>query len=372
MNSIRVSILFFLVLGLYSCSEKATLEGYELSFNLNGSDGQEVFLRDFRYEVLDSGILENGSIVFKGNLSHPKLSYLIVEGMERERLGVFLENSRIEVKSNIDSLPDANISGSAAHELYEKFLIAQASMSKKYNELYRAYNMAEEAGDSLAMTSIDQQWEDTEEEFKEWEKSFVFENPTSTVAAHLIYRDLKYKVDLEELRSLTESLDPVLGSSDYVILLNERIAILDKTKPGQPMLDFSQSDTSGNPISSDSFRGKYLLVDFWASWCGPCRRENPNVVAMYNELKDQGPGFEILGVSFDKDRKKWIGAIHDDQLTWPQVSDLQGWDNAAGKLYGIEGIPHTLLVDPNGVIIEHKLRGEELRKRLEELLMTEG
>jgi thiol-disulfide isomerase/thioredoxin len=107
-------------------------------------------------------------------------------------------------------------------------------------------------------------------------------------------------------------------------------------------------------------------VDFWAAWCGPCRRENPNNVSLYADYKDKG--FEILGVSFDNNREDWIKAINDDGLTWPQVSDLKGWKSAAGKLYGVSSIPHTVLLDKEGVIIAKNLRGEELREKVAELL----
>jgi peroxiredoxin len=137
-----------------------------------------------------------------------------------------------------------------------------------------------------------------------------------------------------------------------------------------PAVDFALNDTTGNPIAISSFKGDYLLIDFWASWCGPCRRENPNVVALYNDFKDKG--FEIIGVSFDDDGNKWINAIHQDGLIWPHVSDLKGWGSAAGKLYGINSIPATVLLDRDGIIIAKNLRGDALRKKLEELYASEN
>jgi thiol-disulfide isomerase/thioredoxin len=126
------------------------------------------------------------------------------------------------------------------------------------------------------------------------------------------------------------------------------------------------NDTLGIPQKLSSFYGKVLLVDFWATWCGPCRRENPNVVAAYKEFSRKG--FDILGVSFDKNKEKWTRAISDDQLTWHQLSDLEGWNNAAGKLYGIRSIPSNLLLDQNGIIIAKNLMGDDLTNKLEELL----
>jgi len=129
--------------------------------------------------------------------------------------------------------------------------------------------------------------------------------------------------------------------------------------------DFTLPSPEGKDISLSDFRGKVLLIDFWASWCGPCRRENPNVVKVYEEYKDQG--FEILGVSLDRKKERWLKAIEQDGLSWPQVSDLKGWQNAAAQLYGVRSIPHTVLLDREGKIIARNLRGPALEAKLKEV-----
>jgi peroxiredoxin len=133
-------------------------------------------------------------------------------------------------------------------------------------------------------------------------------------------------------------------------------------------MEFTQNDTLGKPVSLSDFKGKYVLIDFWASWCGPCRAENPNVVKAYNNYKDKD--FTVLGVSLDQPGKQeaWLNAIHKDSLTWTHVSDLKFWDNAVAQLYGIRAIPQNLLLDPSGKIIAKNIRGEELKKKLEEVM----
>jgi len=149
-------------------------------------------------------------------------------------------------------------------------------------------------------------------------------------------------------------------------LLKPRLDAIKQLMIGLPAPDFTLETPDGKKVSLKDFKGKVVLIDFWASWCGPCRRENPNVVAMYNRYKDKG--FEILGVSLDRSKEPWIKAIADDKLTWPHVSDLKGWGSSAAALYGITSIPHTVLVDRDGRIVARQLRGEVLGKKLEEIL----
>ncbi len=145
------------------------------------------------------------------------------------------------------------------------------------------------------------------------------------------------------------------------------MAIAKKTGIGATALEFTQNDTLDIPVSLSSFRGKYVLLDFWASWCGPCRAENPNLVKSFNHYKDKG--FNVLSVSLDKPGNKdlWMKAIHDDKLTWTHVSDLAFWNNAVAKMYGINSVPSNFLIDPQGKIVGRNLRGEELNKKLAEI-----
>jgi peroxiredoxin len=195
---------------------------------------------------------------------------------------------------------------------------------------------------------------------------FVKANPGSFAAVYLLNGYVN-RMELEKVEGLYASLSPKYkdtrsGKSIIKGIEARKITAIGKTAP-----DFTQPDTLGNSVTLSSLRGQYVLVDFWASWCGPCRTENPNLVKTFNQYKDKG--FTVLGVSLDQPGKKdaWLAAVHKDNLTWTQVSDLKFWENEAAVLYGIKAIPANLLLDKEGKIIAKDLRGEELNKKLSEL-----
>jgi thiol-disulfide isomerase/thioredoxin len=181
---------------------------------------------------------------------------------------------------------------------------------------------------------------------------------------------MDYTTDYFEMNNLFLSLDGVLKTTARGKELDSILAVLKRGSNGQKMIDFKQNQPDGSLVSFSSFKGKYVLVDFWASWCGPCRAENPRVLKAYNKYKDKG--FTVLGISIDSKKDKWEKAISEDQMPWIQVSDLKGSKNEIAVYYGIHAIPSNYLVDQNGVIIGRNLRGKDLEDKLEVLLGTKS
>ena len=199
-------------------------------------------------------------------------------------------------------------------------------------------------------------------------KGFVTAHPASYISLMVINLLGRQGAAPTEVESLYNSLDPSLKELEIAKMIKKSIDGQKVTDVGSMAPDFSQPDVNGNQVKLSSFRGKYVLVDFWASWCGPCRAENPNVVKAYNKYK--GKNFTVLGVSLDKPgaTADWQGAIKSDGLTWTQVSDLKFWKNEAAVLYLVQSIPANFLIDPNGKIVAKNLRGTDLEDKLAELL----
>ena len=218
---------------------------------------------------------------------------------------------------------------------------------------------------TATLKKLDATFDQMDKEMKTMIVEFAKTNNKFVVSPYLIMRN-SYRFELPELLKISKTFDTCLKASSYYQNVNNRIEILKRVEVGQPAVDFTMNDSLGKPVTLSSLKGKYLLVDFWASWCSPCRAENPNVVKAYQGFHKKG--FDVLGVSFDKNRDKWIKATKDDNLTWNHVSDLAGWGNAAGKLYGINSIPANVLLDKDQKIIAKNLRGEYLIKKLTELL----
>ncbi|MFC2102502.1 redoxin domain-containing protein [Bacteroidota bacterium] len=356
-------IVTVMVIGLTSCGPK---NQFKIVGSINGIDSGLVYLQKREagdWKIIDSSELVAGKFTMQGTIESPEFWYLSVKNA-KVYVPLFVENSTITVDIMADSLEGTSIKGSLSHQVYENYLKRMEPINEEMNAIYMDYKSAREAEDEVAMAAADSMYELVEARQKEEIIVFAKENKSSVVAPYLIYRNA-YMFDLPEMEEAANAMDTGLNSSTYLQDLNKQIAILKAVEIGQPAPDFTQADTTGNPLTLSSLKGNVLLIDFWASWCGPCRAENPNVVAAWEKYHDKG--FDILGVSLDKNRDKWLEAIKADDLTWYQVSDLKYWDNEASNLYGVRSIPSNVLLDQDGIIIARNLRGEDLLNKLEEL-----
>ncbi len=257
------------------------------------------------------------------------------------------------------------LTGSAVYDEYNAFQESISEIYSKARDLYASYQEAEKAGDEEKAKEIEKEMDAIEDEVEEYQRSYLDNNPASFIAPYIV-QSLHYSKEADEIEALLAKLDPSLKGSTLVGNISRRVEVLKNVAVGMPAPEFTQNDSLGNPVSLSSFRGKYLLIDFWAAWCPPCRAENPNVVEAYHKYNNKG--FEVLGVSLDRSRERWLKAVQDDELVWTQVSDLKYWSNEAAALYGISSIPSNLLIDPDGMIIKKNLRGEDLHSALEELM----
>ncbi len=372
MNKILIAACTAVLFFACDASKKGQADGFTIHAEISGvEDSTLVYLqlvRENALKTIDSAAIKSSEVGFSGKLESPEMVYLNI-GNTRKIINLFGENSDISIKVSVDSLDKAEVKGSKTHDDLLAFMDFMKPMDGKSKELNEEYQLASRQQDHGKMQDLAAQYEQMRQEQIKMIGQFVNEKKGSFVAPFIIRRYLAYEMEYAELDSLLEGLDPAVHTSEDYQTLNDRVMRLKSVEVGQPAVDFALNDTTGNPIAISSFRGKVLLIDFWASWCGPCRRENPNVVKLYQDYQDKG--FEIIGVSFDKSRAKWIDAIHQDQLTWSHVSDLKGWSSEAGKLYAINVIPATVLLDREGTIIAKNLRGEALRKKLEEFYAAE-
>jgi thiol-disulfide isomerase/thioredoxin len=348
-----------------ACSP-APKNSYELTGAFKGELPEQVFLNKVvnnKFEAIDSAIVKEGQFKFAGKVTSPEMFYLTFG--EQQNVPFFVENTAIEIAGHIDSLQNTVISGSASNDLHKKFQDSQQDWDKKIRAKYGEFTEVKASGDETLAEKLYAEVDSIYTASQEDIKAFVKSNTNSPVSAYIIRRNLIHSLDLAGLEELTNALNPELKDNIYVGQLMERINTLRNLEPGKEAPLFTQNDTAGNPVSLESFRGKYVLIDFWASWCGPCRRANPHVVELYKKYNSKG--FEILGVSMDSDKNKWLQAIANDKLTWQHVSTLEGWNNPVAKPYGVNSIPHTILIDPYGKIVKRGLGHEELAEKLAEI-----
>jgi peroxiredoxin len=278
----------------------------------------------------------------------------------------FVDGGKTNIELNVDSIATGKVTGGQTQADYIEYSAFMKTFSLKQQAMVKDYNEARYKGDAGTMNTISGQYQTLEQDFKASIYNFVKTKPKSAVSGYAIYFNYQgNNVIAEELEGLVNLLDKKFLDTKYGQLAQEKLKQMRGTMIGYPAIEFSQASPEGKQIKLSEFKGKYVLVDFWASWCGPCRAENPNVVMAYQKYKDKG--FTVFGVSLDSNKEAWLKAVDKDNLTWPQVSDLKGWQNDVAKLYGISSIPQNLLLDKEGKIIAKNLRGADLEAKLEEL-----
>jgi len=355
-----------LILTLVISSMFAVAQQKEYNFTIEGNivDLKKPYVYLTIGRKRDSIPVESGKFSYKGNVDEPLYCYLSYERSFGQ--GFFVENGIITVKGNANALSDVHISGGKIQQEWNILEQDRKALKEERRNLSRKFTIANNALDIPTRTVVENQMDQVDAKINSIGKAYIFNNPKSYVSLSEI-RNLQYSnPEYIEYSTLYEKLDPSLKKTKIALEIESTLELLKRSAIGQEMKDFIQNDPSGSPISLSSFKGKYVLVDFWAAWCGPCREENPNVLKVYQQFSNMD--FTVLGVSLDSNAEKWKKAIEDDKLPWIQVSDLKGWRNEVSVYFGIRGIPANFLLDPNGTIIAKNLMGADLENKLKELL----
>ncbi len=365
MKSILLTLLV-VVFTLGSCQTKRPEGGFLLSGKIDGGDSTTYVLAKVQGRSLvgiDTSKVENGKVEFMGILEYPQQLYIVVEGQQRPVMQFFGENSDMVFEGNADSLHVAVVTGSEANDLMKSYNDSMKKYQEQNQQLMTRYQAAQATKDQAAIDAIIKEYEDMMAEKLVGTSEFITANPASPVSLFLIQAGFM-REGYEKLNAEFSKLDTTLAVIPAYKEIGDYLKIVENVQVGQTAPDFTvPSIEEGKEITLSSLRGKYVLVDFWASWCQPCRAENPNVLAAYNKYKSKG--FEVLSVSVDRDVAAWKKAVSDDGMIW-----LQGHDDKdiSHSLYGVVSIPSTFLLDKDGVIINKNLRGGALEEKLQELL----
>ena len=321
-------------------------------FNINGTvtgfnEGANVELLNGQTGATElSTILKAGKFSFKGKMERPEFK-IVLFNRQQPYITVFLDNSNVTITGDKATIDKSKVIGSPSHTAFEQF----NNSLEPYQSVFAPDGEYDSAMLAKAMNLI---------------HDFVTTHKDSYITPLAVIRYNQIADDVVKTEELYNILDPQLKVTAMGQYIAQQIAEGKINGTGTLLPDFSQADTSGVPVKLSSLRGNYVLVDFWASWCGPCRQENPNLVAAFNKYKSKK--FTVLGVSLDKAKEAWIDAIHMDGLAWTHISDLQGWQNSVAQQFQIFNIPQNFLIDPDGKVIGKNLRGPALERKLARIL----
>ena len=336
--------------------------GYKVTGTVEGMpDGKAIIatVNGSSLDTLAKADVKNGSFEFTGNVSEPTGAYIMVIG-QRGAIPFMLENANITVNAGQAGL---TVTGSEGQKIYDQFMAINATAQQEAMKLQQEYQAANP--DQAKIQAIQEAYAKLMTDAQAKETELIKANPDSYVSTFVIVSGMG-QMEYEQLKERYNLLGEKAKASAQGKAIAAQIAKLESTAIGQIAPNFTITTPEGESISLYDIKGKVKLIDFWASWCGPCRGENPHVVEIYKEYHPKG--LEIFGVSLDNNKEAWVKAIADDGLVWKHGSDLKGWQSAPAQLYSVSGIPHTVLLDENNKIIAKNLRGDELKQKIAELL----
>nr|WP_321356400.1 TlpA disulfide reductase family protein [uncultured Draconibacterium sp.] len=366
MKSANILLLFLIFIS--ACKQKE-------SFIIEGTvpaewETQNVQLKFLDEDLNDSIIIAHSPVKsnqfkMKGSIAHP--NYVVLQFSSNKSVYFFLENTTTTIKFS----PQAGapiISGSALNiqleVFYSQFAPFRQELQKIRDEIVEARNLQKDSPDFL--TRKRSQMDTIIQKMVKCQKTFIAEHPNSLATAYIL-RMSKTDLEMPFVQSVYSNFDDEIKSSSIGKSLKKQITAQEKTALGNSFIDIQLVDVKGKEITISELaeNQEYLLLDFWASWCGPCRHENDNILKIHNQYHSKG--LQIVGISLDVKKEAWQKAIQEDHITWTQLSDLKGWNSPLVAKYGIEGIPYTVLVNKEGKIVAKGLRGENLSVKLKEV-----
>lgn len=343
-------------------------KSYTITGTVEGAtDGDTVYLRTKegrQFIKLDSAIIKNGSFSFKGTQDTTVSRYITYNATGKEGLMIdfFLENGKININltRNNDSA-----TGSPSNDAYQEIRSQVNSLNMQREDVYESMTDTTLTDEQRQIKG--KEIDNLENKIIDVLKAGINKNIANAVGIQLLKQNFYY-MSVEELDPLISQIPAAYNHDETIIKIKENVEKMKATAAGQKFTDFAMQTPDGKSVKLSDYvgKGKVVLVDFWASWCGPCRREMPNLVEAYAKYKNSN--FEIVGVSLDQNNDSWKDAIKKLNITWPQMSDLKYWNCEGAKLYAVSSIPHTVLIDKEGTIIARGLHGEELQEKLDEVL----
>ena len=345
-----------------------------ISGTANGiENGKKVFIEvqtETGTLAKDTAVVTDGKFELKGITEEIDLGFIRIEN-EQINLPLILEDGKIEINIVKDSLHKSTLGGTPNNDKFQKFNTESRVISEKVAKFEKdngpEMQKAQMSNDTVTINKLLKEYKKFQNEMNDYSKKFIKENPDAYLSALLLENFLmRQYLTPEEIKSYFEGLDKDVKETKSGKKIKTALDSMSAIVIGKPAPNFSAPSPEGKTISLKESLGKVTIIDFWASWCGPCRAENPNVVALYNEFHPQG--LNIIGVSLDKDAAKWKEAIAKDGLIWSHVSNLKFWEDPIAKQYNVQSIPATFILDEKGNIVAKDLRGEELRAKVAALL----